>query len=105
MHAAAWRGDPKEGGFCKHMRAVPWVKAYESRGAYKAEHGSEPFGASATRRMEPDEALKHSEAYCPTAWRHYQDAVKKMPVNQQAEMMWLITPLDEAVYAQRQANA
>ena len=66
--------------FCKALRPNPWTKEYDSKLAYKAEHGCDPWAVGAgTRRIQRDEALMHTEMFCPSAWAYYNALASKTP--------------------------
>jgi hypothetical protein len=101
LHAAGWRGDPNECTFCHLMRKEPWARSYKSKQDYKLIHGCDPFDRGTERRIMPDEAMLHSEAYCPTAWRYYNTLAKEGDLS----VAWACVPIETAEYARRVATS
>jgi hypothetical protein len=101
LHAAGWRGDPNECTFCHLMRPAPWARSYRSKQDYKQIHGCDPFDRGTARRIAPDEAMLHSEAYCPTAWKYYNTLAKEGDLS----VAWACVPIETAEYARRVATS
>ena len=69
--------------FCEHLRRVPWTFEYESYDEYLETHGGNipwAMGSRTTERpIQMHEVIKHTEPWCATAWKYYEDEVKRDP--------------------------
>ena len=54
---------------CKHRRGGEFTAEFANREDYRKKHGSVPYGDRATRRIMPDEVIKHDLLHCLTLWR------------------------------------
>ena len=54
---------------CKHRKGGEFKAEFASRDDYRKKHGSVPYGDRATRRIMPDEVIKHDLLHCLTLWR------------------------------------
>ena len=54
---------------CKHRKGGEFKAEFANREDYRKKHGSVPYGDRATRRIMPDEVIKHDLLHCLTLWR------------------------------------